>query len=112
MFNGPSPSIYQLSQKQKNIVISEQGVRPDPGKVRMYQPDGSPMKILQPGQPFKQPTDMAALNDGRFAVRDANGIQLFDSQGTTLTQGCIFFKQASKTFEPESPSEGFVSFKD
>merc|ERR1711963_294889 len=39
--------------KAKNIVISEQGVRPDPGKVRMYQPDGSPMKILQPGQPFK-----------------------------------------------------------
>ena len=24
---------------------------------------------------------MVALKDGKFAVRDANGIQLFDSQG-------------------------------
>ena len=63
--------------KTKTIVISEQGK----DQVKLYKIDGSPLKTVQPGQPFKKPTDMVALKDGKFAVRDANGIQLFDSQG-------------------------------
>ena len=63
--------------KTKTIVISEQGK----DQVKLYKIDGSPLKTVQPGQPFRKPTDMAALKDGKFAVRDANGIQLFDTQG-------------------------------
>ena len=63
--------------KTKTIVISEQGKN----QVKLYKVDGSPLKIVQPGQPFRKPTDMVALKDGNFAVRDANGIQLFDNQG-------------------------------
>jgi len=70
--------------KTKTIVISEQGKN----QVKLYKIDGSPLKIVQPGQPFRKPTDMVALKDGKFAVRDANGIQLFDSQGQYLKNLC------------------------
>ena len=60
----------------KTIVISEQGKN----QVKMYNPDGSTKKVVEPKRAFKKPTDMVALKDG-FAVRDSVGIQVFDGQG-------------------------------
>ena len=68
----------------KKIVISEQGS----SSVRMYDKNGKLEKTLVPEISFKKPSDMAALPDGRFAVRDDNGIQLFDPSGEFLTQLC------------------------
>ena len=47
----------------------------------MYNPDGSTKRVVRPGKAFFKPSDMVELNDGQFAVRDNNGIQLFSDQG-------------------------------
>ena len=52
--------------------------------VKMYNADGSFLKLVNPSRQFFRPSDMVALPDGRFAVRDANGIQLFDEEGLFL----------------------------
>ena len=42
------------------------------------------MKEIQPGRKFKRPSDMVTLPDGRFAVRDDYGLQLFDEEGAFI----------------------------
>ena len=74
-------------KKTKTIIISEQGRN----QVQMYNPDGSTNRIVQPEKAFIKPTDMVELKDGQFAVRDNNGIQLFNDQG-------IFIKYVGENF--------------
>jgi hypothetical protein len=45
---------------------------------------GKQVTIVKPGRAFRRPSDMVALPDGRFAVRDDHGIQLFDQDGNFL----------------------------
>jgi len=66
--------------KTKTIVISEQGRN----QVKMYKPDGSTIRVVQPGRAFFKPSDMVEVKDGQFAVRDSNGIQLFSEEGTFI----------------------------
>lgn len=73
--------------KTKTIIISEQGRN----QVKMYNPDGSTKRVVRPGKAFFKPSDMVELNDGQFAVRDNNGIQLFSDQG-------IFIKNIGENF--------------
>ena len=68
----------------KNIVV---GVTGD-DQVHIYDPNGNLVKILEPGREFRRPSDMCALSDGRFAVRDDFGIQLFDGNGDYLQSLC------------------------
>lgn len=69
----------------KQIIISEQ----KKNMVKIYQAkDGKLAKVIQPGRPFNKPSDTAALPDGRFAVRDSGGIQLFDENGDFLKPLC------------------------
>lgn len=42
------------------------------------------MKEIHPGRKFRRPSDMVTMPDGRFAVRDDNGLQLFDEEGGFL----------------------------
>ena len=55
----------------------------DRGKdvVYIYDQSSGKRRHIQPGRPFKRPSDMVTLLDGRFAVRDDNGLQLFDETG-------------------------------
>ena len=41
---------------------------------------GKYLQTLKPERRFKRPSDMIALPDGRLAVRDDLGIQLFDDE--------------------------------
>merc|ERR1712243_342256 len=50
----------------------------------MYDKTGRKMNEIQPGRPFKRPSDMVTIPDGRFAVRDDNGLQLFDEEGVFM----------------------------
>ena len=84
-----------------NIVVGSSEVN----QVRVYDPEGSHLfnvrvravesnhpqsttlqsiDLFQPDREFKSPTDMVSLPDGRFAVRDDLGIQLFDEDGLFL----------------------------
>lgn len=58
----------------------------DRGKdlVIMYDTECDKMKEIQPGRKFKRPSDMVTLPDGRFAVRDDYGLQLFDEEGAFI----------------------------
>ena len=49
-----------------------------------YFVSGDKMKEIQPGRKFKRPSDMVTLPDGRFAVRDDYGLQLFDEEGAFI----------------------------
>ncbi len=40
--------------------------------------------MIKPGRPFIRPSDMVTMADGRLAVRDNGGIQLFDDEGVFL----------------------------
>jgi len=52
--------------------------------VIMYDSNGKFVKEIRPGRPFKRPSDMVTLPDGRFAVRDNNGLQMFDEEGAFM----------------------------
>ena len=74
-----------LNKKIDKIIISEQGN----DTVKMYTKEGKVFKTVNPdGKGFKKPSDMVALNDGRFAVRDDNGIQFFDENGEFVQRLC------------------------
>ena len=54
-------------------------------KVKIYLPSGELQSIVQiPGRRFKRPTDMTALANGQFAVRDRTGVMVFSSEGSFL----------------------------
>ena len=42
---------------------------------------GKYLQTLKPDRNFTRPSDMVALPDGRLAIRDDYGIQLFDDEG-------------------------------
>lgn len=53
-------------------------------EVHIYSQQGKLVRIVEPGRPFRRPSDMVALPGGRFAVRDDHGIQLFDEEGVFI----------------------------
>ena len=93
-----SPIGITVLPHNKNIVI---GVTGD-DQVHIYDPNGmifqaylasfsglifyfiliagNLVKILEPGRAFRRPSDMCALSDGRFAVRDGNFLKLLKAQ--------------------------------
>jgi hypothetical protein len=53
-----------------NIVVGVTGE----DAVKIYSPKGEFLKAVVPSRDFRRPSDMVALPDGRFAVRDDLGI--------------------------------------
>ena len=49
---------------------------------------GELIKVVEPGRPFRSPSDTTAFSNGRFAVRDNLGIQLFSPDGDFLRHIC------------------------
>lgn len=52
--------------------------------VTMYDKECQKIKEIKAGRKFKRPSDMVTLSDGRFVVRDDNGLQMFDEEGSFL----------------------------
>lgn len=51
-------------------------------KVKMFGEDGRLVKVVAlPGRPFRKPSDMVALQEGGFVVRDDQGLHLFSGTG-------------------------------
>jgi len=50
-----------------SVAVSSSGGE---GSVKLYDDAGQLRGHVEPGRPFSRPTDMVALPDGRFAVRD------------------------------------------
>jgi len=52
-------------------------------KVKVFNPDGQFVKLASlPDRPFERPSDMAALANGDFVVRDAGGVHIFSKSGS------------------------------
>ena len=56
-----------------NVVVGDRGKN----LVVMFDPRGRKIKAIEPGNKFKRPSDMTTLSDGRFAVRDDLGLQVW-----------------------------------
>ena len=52
--------------------------------LNCHPPSGQKIKKIKAGRKFKRPSDMVTLSDGRFVVRDDNGLQMFDEEGSFL----------------------------
>merc|ERR1719295_1631048 len=52
--------------------------------VTMYDKECRKIKDITPGRKFKGPSAMVTLPDGRFVVRDNDGLQMFDEEGSFL----------------------------
>ena len=56
-------------------------------KVKIFNPDGKFDKLASlPSRPFERPSDMVALANGDFVVRDAGGVHLFSKGGVFQRQ--------------------------
>ena len=52
-------------------------------KVKVFNPDGQFVKLASlPDRPFERPSDMVALANGEFVVRDAGGVHIFSKSGS------------------------------
>jgi len=63
-----------------NVVVGDRGKN----LVVMFDQRGRKIKTIEPGKRFKRPSDMTTLSDGRFAVRDDLGLQMFSETGEFL----------------------------
>jgi len=63
-----------------NVVVGDR----QEDSVTMYNKDCEKIKEIKAERKFKRPSDMVTLPDGRFVVRDDNGLQMFDEEGDFL----------------------------
>ncbi len=93
-----------------NVVVSSSGDH----SVRMFSPDLTPLSPVRPPPgraAFDRPSDLAALPDGRFAVRDDAGVSLFDEGGLFLqgvADGAGVFGRGSRCFGLAADGRGHL----
>merc|ERR1719203_2413887 len=63
--------------KNKNILISSSW----DNSVKMFNPSGEMMALIESRRSFKRPSDMSSLSTGGFVVRDDVGLQVFTEEG-------------------------------
>lgn len=86
----------------KNIVISSSW----DNSVKMFNPSGEMMGLIESKRSFKRPSDMSSLSTGGFVVRDDVGLQMFTEEGVFIKE--IGQCEIDKCYGVTQDNEGLV----